>query len=76
MIINKNKPENWGGQHVLHCRHCVGENRCRHYFMYCDVIGKVTPTGRIKVRVYGERWHSTKGSKIRYVSVNRIKNYK
>lgn len=76
MIINKNKPEKWGGEHILICRHCVGELRCKSYAMYCDVVGRMTATGKIKVRVYGERWNTTESSKTRYVPVNRVKKYK
>ena len=44
--------------------------------MYCDVVGRMTATGKIKVKVYGERWNTTKGSETRYVLVNRVKKYK
>ena len=76
MQINKNKPQEWGGEYILLCRHCVGEDRCKPYAMYCDVVGKMTATGRIRVRVYGERLNTTKGSKYRYVPVSKVKKYK
>lgn len=75
MLINKNKPENWNGEHILICRHCVGEARCKHYAMYCDVVGKITATGKIKIKVYGERWNNVKNEKYRYVPFNRVKKY-
>ena len=41
-----------------------GENHCKSYAMYCDVVGRMTATGKIKVKVYGERWNTTKGFKL------------
>lgn len=39
--------------------------------MYCDVL-KTMPDGRKKVRVYGERYHRSSGSRIRYVEAGRV----
>lgn len=75
MIINRNKPEKWGGEHILICRHCIGKLRCKSYAMYCDVVGRMTATGKVRVRVYGERWYNVKGLKSRYVPIDRVKKY-
>lgn len=37
MVINKDKPADWKGIHVLKCCHCIGRNRT-YYLMYCDIV--------------------------------------
>nr|DAP27145.1 MAG TPA: hypothetical protein [Caudoviricetes sp.] len=74
MIINKTKPANWQGVHVLKCKHCVGSKNCKRYAMYCDVI-KEMPDGRVKIKVYGDRYWHTNNFKYRYVEKRKISKY-
>lgn len=73
MIINKNKPADWKGVHFLKCKHCIGRNTT-YYAMYCDVI-KEMPDGRIKLKVYGDRYWHTDSVKYRYVESWRVCEY-
>ena len=73
MIINKTKPANWQGVHVLRCRHCIGRNST-YYLMYCDVI-KEMPIHRVKIKVYGDRYWHTNNFKYRYVEKHKISKY-
>jgi len=60
--------------HWLTCRHQI----CRNGFDYqmpCDVL-KEMPGGRVKVRVYGNRYWGGSRSRIRYVSKYRVKERK
>jgi hypothetical protein len=41
--------------------------------MYCDVLKKM-PGGRLKIKVYGERYRSIEGEKIRYVDADCVAN--
>lgn len=59
----------------LRCSHCVGVN-CKEYLMKCDVL-KAMPDGRVKIKVYGDRyWKPVEGGEvktsIRYVDSYRI----
>ena len=74
MIINKAKPADWKGIHVLRCCHCIGRNRT-YYLMYCDVV-KEMPNGKVKLKVYGNRYWRTDGFKYRYVEKRKISEYK
>lgn len=73
MVINKNKPADWKGIHILKCRHCIGKNR-KHYAMYCDVIKEMSD-GRVKIKVYGNRYWHTNNFKYRYVEKRKISKY-
>ena len=64
--IHKTHPEEWAGIHVLKCTHSLNSRSKIDYLMYCDVLKKM-PAGRLKIRVYGNRYVSTEGSRIRYV---------
>lgn len=56
----------------LICRHVIGRN-ATDYLMDCEVIKKM-PDGRLKVRVFGERfWRDRKDRvRIRYVDSSRV----
>ena len=70
MKIAKTKPpEEWSGEYLLECTHCLGEV-CIYYLMYCNFIKKM-PDGRVKIKVFGSRF-SMVGSRIRYVDKTRI----
>lgn len=58
--------------HTLICRHCVGRT-VKHYRMPC-VLLKIMPDGRMKVRVFGDRyWKDTLHiSHVRYVDANKV----
>jgi len=58
--------------HLLKCKHCVGSN-CKQYYMVCDILKRM-PDGRLKVKVYGDRYwrDSTNITKIRYVEAWRV----
>ena len=73
MIINKNKPSDWKGIHVLRCRHCIGKNSI-YYLMYCDIV-KEMPNGKVKLKVYGDRYCHTNGFKYRYVLKHKVSEY-
>lgn len=59
--------------HLLLCRHAIGEHG-KHYYMRCHVL-KTMADGRVKLRVYGDRyWKDTDHIvKVRYVDANRVK---
>jgi len=59
-------------KHVLWCRHAIGKNG-RDYEMRCEIL-KTMPDGRLKIRVFGERywWDRRHVSRIRYVDSNRV----
>ncbi|ATD64603.1 hypothetical protein CGZ65_03450 [Neisseria weixii] len=63
--IHKKLSEAWAGIHVLKCTHSLNSRSKIDYLMYCDVLKKM-PGGRLKIRVYGSRYVSTEGSRIRY----------
>lgn len=74
MLINKTKPKNWDGKHILLCRHCIGSH-CRDYAMYCNVI-HTTSTGTVKIKLFGERVKIKNDLyKIRYVPADRVVEY-
>lgn len=54
-------------KHFLGCRHQIGQNGF-DYSMPCDIL-KTMPDGRLKVRVWGDRYWSRDKHKnrIRYV---------
>lgn len=58
--------------HLLSCRHAVGANG-RDYLMHCDVL-KEMADGRLKIKVYGERYWKDRRDKVsvRYVESSRI----
>lgn len=64
--LHPNRPEHWAGIHVLKCTHSLNSRSKIDYLMYCDVLKKM-PGDRLKIRVYGNRYVSTEGSRIRYV---------
>lgn len=70
--ICKDKPEEWEGLYYLKCRHRLGSS-CIRYLMHCNVI-KTMPDGRLKLQVFGSRYVSVKGSRIRYVFPDHICN--
>lgn len=41
--------------------------------MYCNVL-KAMPDGRLKIKVYGERYRSIAGEKIRYVDADQVES--
>lgn len=59
--------------HLLLCRHAIGPNG-KDYQMRCHVL-KAMPDGRLKLRVYGERyWKNTSHIvKVRYVEPERVR---
>lgn len=77
MFINKHKPKHWEGKHILLCKHCIGKH-CKVYAMYCDIEG-VTKSGRVRLRVYGDRFNTRDDlnhiGRIRYVPQNKVKLY-
>lgn len=56
----------------LECFHVLGSNRKR-YFMPCDIL-KTMNDGRLKLKVYGDRYwsHSKDKTAIRYVQSCRV----
>ena len=69
--ILKQQPENWQGRHLLRCTHSLNSESKILYWMYCDVLG-MTPSGRLKIKVYGYRHRSVDGEKIRYVHKRKV----
>lgn len=69
--IYSDQPQNWQGRHLLKCTHSLNSKSKIDYLMYCDVL-KEMPDGRLKIKVYGERYPSIAGEKIRYVDVGRV----
>ena len=67
--IYSDQPQNWQGQHLLKWTHSLNSKSKIHYLMYCDVL-KEMPGGRLKIKVYGERYRSIEGEKIRYVDAD------
>lgn len=58
--------------HRLRCSHHLGSN-VRHYTMPCHIL-KRTPSGRLKVLVFGEMYWKGREhvSKVRYVEADRV----
>lgn len=58
--------------HLLHCRHAIG-NGGTYYKMRCHIL-KTMADGRLKLRVYGERYWRHTGDKVRvrYVESSRV----
>lgn len=67
--IYSDQPQNWQWRHLLKCTHSLNSKSKIHYLMYCDVL-KEMPGGRLKIKVYGERYRSIEGEKIRYVDAD------
>lgn len=60
--------------HLLACVHAIGPSR-KAYLMPCHIL-KVMPDGRLKLRVYGERyWKDDRKDKVnvRYVKANYVR---
>lgn len=74
MIINKNKPAEWQGEHILVCSHCFGQSEML-YAMYCNVI-RETKSGKLLVDVFGRRYRHVDGVKRRYVEHHKVWEYK
>lgn len=76
MRINKNKPENWKGEHIL--LHRTSErNKSEPYAMYCNVVRPADPKygKRIYVMIFGQYYWSTQGTRFIYVEPDRIAKY-
>jgi hypothetical protein len=71
--IYSDQPQNWQGQHFLKCTHSLNSKSKIHYLMYCNVL-KAMPDGRLKIKVYGERYRSIAGEKIRYVDADQVES--
>lgn len=71
----KDKPKDWKGQHVLHCCHSLNKRSKIYYIMYCDILKKM-PDGRLKIKVYGQRYTSVETKKILNYSIKMLKQYK
>ncbi|PJG82155.1 hypothetical protein CVP04_10895 [Caviibacterium pharyngocola] len=69
-IYKGNAPEQWEGKYYLKCKHQLGNSRI-YYLMYCNII-KNMPNGRLKIKVFGSRYNSMIGEKIRYVNKSRV----
>ena len=65
--IRNEQPDGWNGSHLLECTHSLNSRSRIDYLMYCNVL-KTMSDGRLKVYVYGTRYHSIKGGRIRYVN--------
>ena len=71
-------PEKWDGTYVLSCEHQLNHRSRIYYEMYCNVI-KGMPDGRLKIRVFGNRyWRDGRinKSRIRYIEANRVCQYR
>jgi len=70
MVSNSLTSEN--ATHGLECRHAIGSHGMT-YYMRCHIL-KTMPDGRLKLRVYGDRYWKDKGHvvKIRYVDARRV----
>ncbi len=64
-------PESWEGAYLLECRHHYNSKAYDDFLMYCNIL-KEMPDGRFKIKVFGYRWFSTNGEKIRYIDKNRV----
>lgn len=74
IISKKTAPKNWDGKHFLTCTHSYNSKASIDYIMYCNVI-KEMPNDRLKIKVFGYRWHDTEGKeKIRYIDKYRVIN--
>lgn len=71
MKLMSMQPEKWQGRYLLKCTHVLNSKSRIRYLMYCDII-KQMPDGRLKIKVYGERYCSVDGEKIRYVDAGRV----
>lgn len=58
--------------HELECRHAIGSHG-KTYYMRCHVLKKM-PDGRLKLRVYGERYWKDRRDvvRVRYVDAQRV----
>ena len=65
--IHNEQPKDWNGSHFLKCTHSLNSRSRIDYLMYCNVL-KTMSDGRLKVFVYGKRYHSVQGGRIRYVN--------
>ena len=57
-------------KYLLKCAHQIGRNR-QEYLMECDVLKRM-PNGRLKIRVYGDRFWKRDKQRIRYVESTRV----
>jgi len=57
-------------KYLLKCAHQVGRSR-HEYLMECDVLKRM-PDGRLKIRVYGDRFWKRDKQRIRYVESVRV----
>ena len=73
MVINKDKPAEWQGKHILVCSHCFGQSEML-YAMYCNVIRK-TKSGKLVVDVFGRRYKHVTSVKRRYVENYKVREY-
>lgn len=73
MVINKNKPADWKGTHILICSHCFGKSEMV-YGMYCNII-RETKGGKLLIEVFGRRYRHVVGVKRRYVESYKVREY-
>lgn len=71
-ICRHSEPEEWEKEYYLECQHSYNRRAKTHFVMYCNLIKEMPDKERYKVRVFGYRWLSTNGSKIRYVPKERV----
>lgn len=74
MVINKNKPAEWHGKHILKCVHCFGRSEM-YYAMYCNVI-RETKSGKLLIDVFGRRYRHVSGVRRLYVEPYKVREYK
>lgn len=73
MVINKNKPADWKGIHILKCLHCFGRSEM-YYAMYCNIV-RETKSGKLLIDVFGHRYRHVMGVKRRYVEPYKVVEY-
>lgn len=71
--IYSDQPQNWQWRHLLKCTHSLNSKSKIHYLMYCDVLKEMLG-GRLKIKVYGKRYRSIEGEKIRYVDADQVES--
>lgn len=69
--ICKGIPETWDGKYYLTCVHSLNSRSKIDFLMHCNIL-KTMPDGRLKIKVFGERYKHPHGEKIRYVDAYRV----
>lgn len=71
IICKGRPPEKWGDKHYLECTHSLNSPSKIHYLMYCNVL-KPMKGSRVKITVFGTRYVSLGGERVRYVDSEQV----